>query len=150
MPFVLVVNPERRASGETLRLCAPANVTFLETVPPETMPALFRGALAFLSTSAFEGFPNTFLEAGKFRVPIVSLEVDPEGFLEEGGAGLRVGDDVAAAAAALRRLRGDPEEARRMGEAGRKIVARRHDLGVVVARMDRILQGTEPEQDPAT
>ena len=53
------------------------NLEIIEWLPYRKAEALIAGAFALVNTSCFEGFPNTFLQAGKFGVPILSFEVDP-------------------------------------------------------------------------
>jgi glycosyltransferase involved in cell wall biosynthesis len=62
------------------------NVSLCGLIPRYKMPAFYEGALALLCTSAYEGFPNTFLEAWSLGVPVVST-VEPDRLLSEGGLG---------------------------------------------------------------
>lgn len=50
-------------------------VTFLEGVPDEDLPALYRSANGFLYVSEFEGFGIPLLEAMKSKVPIITSSV---------------------------------------------------------------------------
>lgn len=50
-------------------------VTFLENVPDEDLPALYRSANGFLYVSAFEGFGIPLLEAMKSEVPVITSSV---------------------------------------------------------------------------
>lgn len=64
------------------------NVTILTYVPYDQIEKEYAQAKLFLSTSLLEGFPNTFLHAAKYGVPIVSLNVDPGGMLSTFGCGM--------------------------------------------------------------
>lgn len=44
--------------------------------------ALFRHAALFVSTSRYEGIPNTFIQACKNGTPIISLHNDPDGIIQ--------------------------------------------------------------------
>jgi glycosyltransferase involved in cell wall biosynthesis len=64
-----------------------ANVDFISHVPPDEIHTHYRTALTLVSTSAYEGFPNTFLEAWRQGTPVISLTVDPSRYVgvEESG-----------------------------------------------------------------
>lgn len=57
-----------------------SNVQYLGLLDPEEIHDQYRTAIALVSTSAYEGFPNTFLEAWRQGTPILSLTVDPTRF----------------------------------------------------------------------
>lgn len=81
------------------------NVTLRGAIGRHQMSDFYRGAVALLCTSEYEGFPNTFLEAWSIGVPVVST-VEPDVLLSEGRLGL-VGRSPQDLAAALRRLAAD-------------------------------------------
>ncbi len=62
------------------------NLNYLGWVSNHEVPGLFSRARVFLNTSSVEGFPNTFLEAWRQRVPVIS-SVDPGELLSRGNMG---------------------------------------------------------------
>jgi glycosyltransferase involved in cell wall biosynthesis len=91
------------------------------------VPALLAAADVFVLPSRIEGLPLTVLEAMAAARPAVATRVGgtPEAVVD-GETGLLVPlGDVEALAAALDSLLGDPDLARRLGEAGRRRVEER-------------------------
>jgi glycosyltransferase involved in cell wall biosynthesis len=70
------------------------NVTMVGRTPFHEVERYFADAKLFVNTSAFEGFPNTFLQAAKYGVPIVAINVDPGEMLLRHGCGLTCNDDI--------------------------------------------------------
>lgn len=113
-------------------------VTFLGVV--RDVPSLMAGAGLFVLPSRSEGISLTLLEAMARGLPVVATRVGgtPE-VVVEGETGLLVpSDDPAALAAAILRVRRDPEAGRRMGEAGRRRVDRHFDVRRMVAEYESI------------
>lgn len=54
------------------------NVKFYQGMKRTDLEETFRYAKLFINTSDFEGFPLTFIEAGKYGVPVITLNVDPD------------------------------------------------------------------------
>ena len=88
LKFVMVMTPFNIQISQQIYTLKPYNVEIYDSVPFEEIEAFFAKAFAFVSTSGFEGFPNTFLQAGKYSVPILSLNVDPDGFIEKYNCGI--------------------------------------------------------------
>jgi len=78
------------------------NVRVHGPVSRDAIPAFYRSAACLCSTSEMEGFPNTFLEAWSYGVPVVST-VDPDSLISERGLGAAAAT-VPDIAAAIRRL----------------------------------------------
>jgi glycosyltransferase involved in cell wall biosynthesis len=94
------------------------------------VPGLLAGADVLVLSSSSEGMPVTLLEAMAASLPVVATAVGgvPEVVVSE-ETGLLVGaGDPDALAAALRRLAGDPELRRRLGDAGRRRVEERFSI----------------------
>jgi glycosyltransferase involved in cell wall biosynthesis len=60
------------------------NLQFIEhvTAGGDAMNELYKYAKIFYNTSVFEGLPTTFIQAGKNMTPIISLNINPEQFLD--------------------------------------------------------------------
>jgi len=105
-----------------------------------------------VSSSAFEGSPLAVMEYMESARPIVATRVGgvPD-LIEDGVHGLLVDPgDEPALTAAIRRMLGDPEAARRMGEAARE--RRRHEFTVDLmvrrfeALYERLVAGAGPPE----
>ena len=59
------------------------NVTYLGMVGREQMPRLYRSCTLLCCSSEYEGFPNTFLEAWSYGLPVVST-FDPDDLINCG------------------------------------------------------------------
>ncbi|MFL1463414.1 glycosyltransferase family 4 protein [Roseococcus sp. DSY-14] len=105
-------------------------------VPEEALERAYAEADLFAMPSRYEGFGIPFIEAMRHGTPVVGAAVGgvPE-VVPEGTGVLVPPDDVPALAAALARLGAEPEERRRLGEAGRAW-ARRFLWEDVVARLE--------------
>ena len=68
------------------------NLDFLGAQPIEEVNKLLSESRLLVCTSEFEGFPNTFLQAWAYGVPVVST-VDPSGVVSEYGLGNVVQDE---------------------------------------------------------
>jgi glycogen synthase len=102
-----------------------SRVTFLGAVTHGDVAGLIAGAQVVALPSRFEGQPLVALEAGAGGRPLISTAVDGlASVVIDGVTGLIVPpDDVAALAAGLGRLVGDPDLCDRLGAAARSRVS---------------------------
>ena len=128
MRFVMVLALCDATLHAAIKRKKPANVEIIDGLPFRSMPHLFRWALALVSTSRQEGFPNIFLQAGKYRVPVVSLNVDPDGLFSQQGVGFVCGGSLERMADALRHLAAEPEQRALYANRLARYVAENHDL----------------------
>lgn len=77
IPFVAIMNKRNQRVFDELTANTPSNVRIVSHVPYREIEQYYANATALLSTSEGEGFPNAFLQAGKYGQPILSLNVDP-------------------------------------------------------------------------
>jgi glycosyltransferase involved in cell wall biosynthesis len=71
-----------------------SNVTIYNYIPYHKVEQYFATAKVLLNTSRFEGFPNAFLQAAKFGVPIVSFQLDPGEMLSKYNSGFVCDGDL--------------------------------------------------------
>ncbi|MFN6204525.1 MAG: glycosyltransferase family 4 protein, partial [Acidobacteriota bacterium] len=107
--FTMVMNRSNAEIHATIVNEAPANVQIIEKVPISQIESLFQEASFLINTSIFEGFPNTFLQAGKYGVPVVSLNVDPDDFIHKYMCGITTNGDFVQIVDGLRSLHLDTD-----------------------------------------
>lgn len=71
-----------------------SNIDFVDFVPFNQIDKNFNRAKILISTSIYEGFPNTFIQALKNKTPVISLNVDPDNFLMKNKCGFNCRDDI--------------------------------------------------------
>jgi glycosyltransferase involved in cell wall biosynthesis len=100
----------------------------------------YRAAHALLHVSWTEGVPQVLVEAFGAGLPVVATAVGGVAEVAEGAALLIGPGDAAAAAAALERLREEPELRLRHVAAGRAVAAR-HTVEAIAERVARFAAG---------
>ena len=94
--FVIIINKRNDLDlwneilNKTNRL---KNLILIPKVHFSLIDDYFENAKIFINTSIHEGFPNTFIQALKNRTPIVSLNVNPDNFLNIYKCGFYCEDD---------------------------------------------------------
>jgi len=89
------------------------NLELLDQQPYDRTMELVGRAVAVVNTSQFEGMPNVFLEGWMRGVPVLSLQVDPDGVISQHELGVAAAgswERFAAAARELWRIRGQRNE----------------------------------------
>jgi len=136
--FVGPADGTEYSRGICERAKALENVTVHGPAAREYVSHFYRQAAIVCCTSDFEGFPNTFLEAWSWGVPIVST-FDPDGLIAEKGLG-RVGRDVAELAAGIRTLLDEPNQWRAASRPARLYYAENHAMDVAMVRFERVFR----------
>ncbi|MGA2284813.1 MAG: glycosyltransferase [Dehalococcoidia bacterium] len=135
--------PERAALGRlTSRLGLADRVEFAGEVAHERVPDMLARMDVFAMPSTWEGFGVAALEAEAMELPVVASNVHgiPD-VVEDGVSGILVPPkDVDALSRALLRLLRDGEERRRMGRAGRELVACRYSWTDSTRRMEALYE----------
>jgi len=101
----------------------------------EEVNELFCQAHIFVNTSDFEGFPNTFIQAWMRRVPVVSLNVDPDNILKNYGIGFHSGS-FKQLIKDTEMLIGNEELRNALGERAQKYAFKNHSL----ANIEKIVE----------
>jgi glycosyltransferase involved in cell wall biosynthesis len=113
------------------------NIEFIERVPFDKINEYFQRAKVFVNTSDAEGFPNTFIQACLARTPILSLNVNPDRFLDKYKCGLCAEGNGNKFVDGLKILL-DPVTAGQYGENGLKYARRNHDITKIAAEYKKL------------
>jgi len=107
------------------------NLEFIERIGFDEIDSYFQRAKVFVNTSEAEGFPNTFIQACMFATPILSLNVNPDGFLDKYNCGICCGNDFNKLVESLKLMLKESRY-KQTGINARKYVQQQHDIKNVV------------------
>lgn len=118
------------------RLQALSNVTFVGYLKRSEVPDFLAHAVLLLSTSHYEGFSNTFLEAWGAGTPMVApARVDPDGLIAAKGLGVAAADDDALIDAVRSVMALDAAEHDRLSAHCRDHAETAHDPAMLARRL---------------
>ena len=113
------------------------NLEFIERVPFAEIDNFFQHAKVLVNTSYTEGFPNTFIQACKCGTPILSLNVNPDAFLDSYKCGLCARGDLQSLKKMLEQLI-DPASAKEYSQNARKYAEEKHDISRIIKQYKEI------------
>ena len=103
LKFKIIGQPQGNyAIGKVKILSNYVNVQYLGQLSRDKVLMEFSNAKGLLNFSKMEGFPNTFLEAWSFGIPVYSLWVDPGGIIRKFNLGNCFNGDLESMAAYLK------------------------------------------------
>jgi glycosyltransferase involved in cell wall biosynthesis len=109
------------------RAAALPNLRFIEKVPYHEIQSHYDAARVFVNTSEWEGWPNSFIQAGLGRTALLSLDVNPDGIFERFGLGRYAAGDFEKLKADARSMIGDADSLEGMQAGCARFVAEMHD-----------------------
>lgn len=103
------------------------NLELSERVPYDEIQGVYDAAKVFVNTSEWEGWPNSFIQAGLGRAALLSLAVNPDRLFVDYALGAVAGGDWAALLAAARGLLAEESAWRKAGLEAERFVRELHD-----------------------
>lgn len=126
---------ERKVLQEILEY---KNVQYYEHLANEKVASKLNASKILLNTSIFEGFPNTFLEAWYSKVPVISLNVDPNNLLSTFGLGYCSNGNMNILCNTISSLLKNEEKRNMIGKIARKYVLENHNQKSIVKIFESI------------
>lgn len=115
------------------------NVKMHGRVPHSEMGKYYRRSSVLCCTSAYEGFPNTFLEAWSFGIPVVST-FDPDGIVAEYGLGWTA-SSIDELAGGLKTAIASAEKWRAASHAARSYYLKNHTMDATMPEFEKVFAG---------
>lgn len=103
------------------------NLEFRERVPYHSVQDFYDRAQIFVNTSEFEGFANSYIQAGQGEAAILALSVNSDGVLTRFNAGLCADDNQEKFFEMAAGLLGNAEQLRACQQGAARFVAEWHD-----------------------
>lgn len=128
MSFIMILNNTNQELFDQCVAQCLNNVEIIESVSFSDIEQYFAGATVLINTSPMEGFPNTFLQAGKYKVPILSYQVNPDDYITTWNCGVVANRDDSIMRDTLLRLQDDNIWRDSLGENHYRYVVNKHNL----------------------
>lgn len=128
-----------RPSREVERLADEPGVEVTGFVD-DTRAHLRKAAVSVAPLRIARGIQNKVLEALAMGLPVVGTEAATQGVEGQPGRDYLRADSAEEQARAISELLGDPEQARKLGQRGRRFVEANYDWDVTLAPLDDILK----------
>lgn len=127
--FEMVCPAENRALWESVsdRASKIKNLNFIESVSYHEIQRHYDAARVFVNTSEWEGWPNSFIQAGLGRTALLSLDVNPDGIFERFGLGCFAAGDLEKLKSDARAMIANVSQLEMMQEGCARFVAEMHD-----------------------
>ena len=122
---------DKNYSGLLEQARAVKNLQFISHVPFGEIDRYFQKARVIVNTSDTEGFPNVFIQGCQWAVPILSLNVNPDNFLDKHECGVCAHGDWDLFIKGLKMLL-EPEYSVRFVSNGRSYVENKHDISKII------------------
>ena len=103
------------------------NLHFIESVPYHQIQEHYDRARIFVNTSEWEGWPNSFIQAGLGRAALLSLVVNPDGLFQKFGLGICADGDMGRLVAGAREMMSDATALEEMQSESGRFVAELHN-----------------------
>jgi len=115
------------------------NLEFLGFVPHQVKQKYYEEASVFINTSRMEGFPNTFLEAWINRIPVISLNIDPDELICKEKLGVH-SKSFEQMIIDLNALFENDSLRTEMGMNAKKYVEQHHDVKKITDQFEKLIQ----------
>lgn len=141
IPFVMVAQPSNDGSHHRVvqnKAESIPNLEFVDTVSPDKIHEYYNRATVLVNTSDFEGFPNTYLEAWRYRTPVVALYHTVGDAFETQNISIQSGS-LSQLQSDVERLHTDSDLRSQLGKNAREYVKQNYLLSDVVSRYEKVL-----------
>ncbi len=127
--FEMICPAENKTLWEIIRTEAAGckNLTFRESVPYHQIQDHYDQARVFVNTSDWEGWPNSFIQAGLGHCALLSLDVNPDSLFQKYSLGRFTAGDFPAFVQAAREMIADPAALAQIQSQCALFVAEMHD-----------------------
>ena len=116
-----------------------SNLEFINFVNYQDIEQYFKEAKLFINTSVYEGFPNTFLQAFKFRTPVISLNVNPNNIFDDYDIGFYCDDNYDLLKERVLELMQDSAFREKIGNNAFSYVTKFHDIEVIGKQWTKLI-----------
>ena len=115
------------------------NLLFLDFVPYDKINEYFKHSVLFVNTSLYEGFPQTFIQATMNGVPVITLYVNPEEFLNVHQCGFCCNGNIELLDEKIKELINNRKKYGIFSKNAFKYALENHDISVTVKNLLNLL-----------
>ncbi|NPA44892.1 MAG: glycosyltransferase family 4 protein [Chlorobi bacterium] len=142
--FIMVCPYSKKDEKEWLKMKSAtnniSNINIIKEVPFNKIQNLFNEAKLFVNTSKQEGFPNTFLQSAQAKTPIVSLNVNPDNFINTYNCGIFCNNNFEKLIKETKLLLKDEDLLKTKGNNAFKYLDKNHNIEKISKQLENIIK----------